>query len=80
MHIVEVIPADLHFMTMFKSKEVKLLKTILDNMVFNCDASNPLHVEANEYLHKLFYPTIEKAEEEYCKEEYVDDGLTSDTK
>lgn len=60
MHILEAVPKDIHFLTEFSFVELKHLKVILDNMVFNYDGSIKEHVEAKKYLEKQLYPVVSK--------------------
>ena len=58
MKVLEVIPVGYHIVVGYSMKDMENLKVIMDNMTFNMDKTDPKHVEANEYLHKSFYPEL----------------------
>lgn len=50
MQVIKAIPKDIHILVDIPLIELKHLDTILNNMVFNYDGTNPEHVEAKRYL------------------------------
>jgi len=58
MLVIDVVPKDIHYLLDFSGNDLTKLKTIMDNMEFRCDSTNPDHVLANEYLHDVLYPTV----------------------
>lgn len=59
MILIDAIPQDIQFVMNMNKSDIKNMKIILDNMVFNYDSSKPAHVEAKKYLEKTLYPLIE---------------------
>ncbi len=53
MKVLEMMPADMHFITMFKSRDLFLLNRILENMKFTADMTDPVNIEAHQYLQQL---------------------------
>ena len=58
MQIIKAIPKDIHMLVDISLKEFQYLDIILNNMVFNYDGSDGLHVEAKEYLEKQLSPMV----------------------
>lgn len=58
MELVDIVPKDLHILVDISFQDLLKLKTILDNMVFNFDGENKLHIDADTYLREVLYPNI----------------------
>lgn len=52
MQVIKAIPKDIHLLIDVSLEELTHLDTILNNMVFNYDGTNPKHVLAKQYLEK----------------------------
>ena len=50
MQVIKAIPKDIHILIDMPLEELKYLDTILNNMVFNYDGTNPEHMAAKHYL------------------------------
>ncbi len=50
MQVIKAIPKDIHILIDVPLVELQHLDTILNNMVFNYDGSNPKHIAAKKYL------------------------------
>jgi hypothetical protein len=58
MKTMQVIPVGYHIVVGYSMKDLQNLKVIMDNMTFNMNGDDPKHVEANKYLHEVFYPEL----------------------
>lgn len=65
MIVMDAVPRDIHVIVDFSLSSLKNLRTVLDNMTFDYDSTNPEHVEAKEYLEQVLYPTVNGALEKY---------------
>ena len=52
MQFIKAIPKDIHILVSISLVEIKHLDTILNNMVFNYDGTDPTHIAAKQYLEK----------------------------
>jgi len=65
MHVLEAIPQDVMLVVQISLKDMRHMKTIMDNMTFNMDGSKPSHVAASKYLHEVWYPVVADTVKEF---------------
>lgn len=63
MKLVDMKAMEIAFLFEITYTDLCKLKLILDNTQVILDLKDPVHAEADAYLHKVFYPNIVKAME-----------------
>lgn len=61
MVVLDAVPKDIHFILDVSMADMKDLKIILDNMVFNYNGDLEEHRKAKVFLEQVFYPTVEQS-------------------